>query len=71
MKDLRLLFDAFKYSTNRLFEKDEALKRVFSFSIFSFLSKQSKTATGFAPIAVIFVSRGRLVLFYGVLSVSL
>ena len=40
---------------------------MFSFSSFSFLSRQSKTATGFAPIAVVLVSRGRLVLFYGVL----
>ena len=40
---------------------------MFSFSSFSFLSKQLKTATGFAPIAVVLVSPARLVLFYGVL----
>ena len=40
---------------------------MFSFSSFSFLSKQLKIATGFAPIAVNYFSRARLVLFYGVL----
>ena len=36
---------------------------MFSFSSFSFLSKQSKTATGFAPIAVIFLVDDALFFF--------